>query len=88
MLVAWLMARSSSKRMGIVDKGWLGTRNLSEYLFGTIAVHNLCQTRLRVGVAPNGRTVVYCWRCERILESTNGERSQSAIIQASQAAGR
>lgn len=70
MLIAWLKAKAAAKRMGIRDRGSTGVEHTENgYL---ISVHTLCRTRTRVGIAPNGATVTYCWRCEKIIRNEKG----------------
>jgi hypothetical protein len=66
-MLTWLEIRASAKRLGLRDKGQVGYRCDTEGKIPYTFVDPRCNTRLRVGVDPDGEAMLYCWRCESIF---------------------
>jgi len=63
----WWRVRAVARRLGLRDKGKTRVAN------DTATVHGICKTRIRVGIDQHGTSVLYCWRCEKIMCTTTLE---------------
>ncbi len=67
----WLRARRAAKRLGLRDRGRVGTRHIfnkeSHFMQPVEICCERCMSRIRIGINKQGQAEEYCWRCESII---------------------